>query len=300
MMQRADLSIVLPIRNDPASRALAALSTKLTELCLASPLSVELIVVDDASSDATVIAARAALEGLERVKLVELDSNGGPGLARNVGLDFAEGEFVAFVDADDVLDPEVLLEGVSLARRTAADVVTLGYQEIGGNGAPFIVTPQDHASLGSLLSRRAAVWRFIYRSEFLAGSGIRFPELYYAEDVVFALRVAEANPTVESLPKCAYTYFLHSSGLSGTTPAPERAEIALQELLDLESSTSSPEVASLARAWAARIAFRGRRVLIRTNPRILARVAALLVANPKDAGVLATRIRQARGPREST
>lgn len=300
MMQRTDLSIVLPLHNDPASRALAELSSQLTELTRDSQLNVELIVVDDASSDATAAFAREALQGLENAKLVELKDNGGPGVARNVGLGLAKGEFVAFVDADDVLDPEVLLEGVSLARRTVADVVTLGYREIGGNGAPLIVMPQDYASLGSLLSRRAAVWRFIYRSEFLAGSGIRFPELYYAEDVVFALRVAEANPTVESLPKCAYTYIIHSSGLSGTTPAPERAEIALQELLQLVSSSSSPEVASLARAWAARIAFRSRRGLLRTNPRLLVRITALMVANPKDAGLLATRIRQARGPREST
>ena len=297
MTQRADLSIVLPIRNDPASRALVALSSTLKELCRDTSLSVELIVVDDASSDATVIAARAALEGLERVKLVELDSNGGPGLARNVGLDFADGEFVAFVDADDVSDPEVLLEGVSLARRTAADVVALGYQERGESGLPDVITPESGATLGSFLSCRAAVWRFIFRSDFLATSGIRFPELLYAEDIVFALRVAEARPHVESLPQCAYTYFLHSSGLSGSTPAPKRAEIALQELLQLEGSSSSPEVASLARVWAARVAVRNRRGLIRTNPRVLCRVAARVVANPKDAWLLAKSAHHARGRR---
>jgi len=294
-MQRADLSIVLPIHNEPASRALAGLSSQLAELSRDSRLEVELIVVDDASSDATVIAARAALEGLERVKLVELDSSGGPGLARNFGLDLAEGEFVAFVDADDVSDPEILLEGVSLARRTAADVVAFGYQERGESGIPNVITPESGVSLGSFLSRRAAVWRFIFRSEFLATRGIRFPELLYAEDVVFALRVAEARPHIESLPKCAYTYFLRSSGLSGSTPEPKRAEMALQELLQLEGSSSSPEVASLARVWAARVAVRNRRGLLRTNPRVLARVAARMVANPKDSWLLTQSAYQARG-----
>jgi glycosyltransferase involved in cell wall biosynthesis len=299
MTQRVDLSIVLPIRNDPASRALVALSSTLKELCRDTSLAVELIVVDDASSDATVTFAGEVLQGLGNAKLVELKTNGGPGVARNVGLGLAEGEFVTFVDADDDLDLGVLLQGVTLARRTTADVVAFGYQERGESGLPAVMMPESGASLCSLLTRRAAVWRFIFRSEFLASSGIRFPKLFYAEDIVFALRVAEARPRVESLQKCAYTYFLHPSGLSGSAPAPKRAEIALQELLHLESSSSSPEVESLARAWAARIAFRSRRGLLRTNPRLLARVMALMVANPKDAGLLTTSVRQARGRRAS-
>jgi glycosyltransferase involved in cell wall biosynthesis len=294
-MRRPDLSIVMPIHNDPASRALAGLSSDLSALCVNSLPTVDLIVVDDASSDGTVALVRETLQGLKNAKLVELKTHRGPGVARNAGLDLADGEFVTFVDADDVADPEVLLEGVSLARRTRADVVALGYQEKGEFGLPTVMMPESGVSLGSLLTRRAAVWRFIFRSEFLAISDIRFPELFYAEDVLFALRIAEAKPKFESLPKCAYTYFLHSSGLSGSDPAPKRAEIAVQELLQLEASSPSPEVASLARAWAARIAFRTRRRLIRTDPRALARVAARMVANPKDALLLTKSAHQARG-----
>lgn len=294
MTRRTDLSIVLPIRNDPASRALAGLSSQLKELCRGTPTAVELVVVDDASSDGTVGMAKEVLQGLERAKLVELESNGGPGKARNAGLDAAAGEYVVFVDADDDLDVVVVLEGVSLARESAADVVSLGYQEIGGNRKPYIVTPQSHASLSSMLSRRAAVWRFIYRREFLADSDIRFPELYYAEDVVFALRVAEANPRVASLPECAYTYHLHSSGLSGSRPTPERAEIALRELLHLERSSVSSEVALLALAWAARIALRSQRGLFDMNPRVLARLSTAMLANPKAAWLLTASRRQAR------
>lgn len=294
MTRRADLSIVLPIRNDPASRALAGLSSQLKELCRGTPPAVELVVVDDASFDGTVGMAKEVLQGLEGAKLVELESNGGPGKARNAGLDAAAGEYVVFVDADDDLDVVVVLEGVSLARESAADVVSLGYQEIGGNREPYIVTPQGHASLSSMLSRRAAVWRFIYRREFLADGDIRFPELYYAEDVVFALRVAEANPKVASLPRCAYTYHLHSSGLSGSRPTPERAEIALRELLHLERSSVSSEVALLALVWAARIALRSQRRLFGMNPRVLARLSTAMLANPKAAWLLAASRRQAR------
>lgn len=297
MMQRTDLSIVLPIHNSSASRALAQLPSQLKDLSRDSGLTIDLIVVDDASSDGTVAVAREALRGLENAKLVTLESNGGPGRARNAGLDFAEGEFVAFVDDDDVADVGVLLEGVSLARRTSADVVTLGYEETGDGRAPLLVPPMSGGSLGPSLTRRAAVWRFIFRSDFLTINRVRFPELFYAEDVIFTLRVAEAMPRVESLAKRAYSYHIRSSGLSGSTPPPQRAEMALQELMLLEESSASPEVVSLAHVWAARIAFRCRRGLLRTHPRLLAHVTALMVANPKDAWLLARSSRRSRRPR---
>ncbi len=293
-MQHTDLSIVLPIHHAMASKALTDLSRQLKELSGNGPLTTELIVVDDASSDRTVTFAREALQGVERVKLIQLESNGGPGRARNVGINVAEGEFIAFADADDLLDLSVFLEGVSLARKSTADVVSLGYQELGESGAPVLITPQHVDSLGPLLTHRAAVWRFVFRSDFLTRNDICFPDFYYAEDVVFVLRVAEAGPRVESLPKCAYTYHLHSDGLSGSAPTPKRAEIALQELLNLERSGKSHEVTLLARMWAARIAYRSWRGLIVTNPRLLVRHAAAVVLNPKAVWLLATSTSQAR------
>ena len=64
---------------------------------------VEVIVVDDASTDATV--ARLEAEFVTRIRVLRLEHRRGPGGARNAGVQFARGEFVAFLDSDDVWLP---------------------------------------------------------------------------------------------------------------------------------------------------------------------------------------------------
>jgi glycosyltransferase involved in cell wall biosynthesis len=79
--------------------------------------SVEIIVVDDASTDATVEVARQALEQSGREgRLVRCLANGGPAQARNEGVRRARGEFVAFLDSDDSWMPEKLERQVALMR----------------------------------------------------------------------------------------------------------------------------------------------------------------------------------------
>ncbi len=61
----------------------------------------ELILVDDYSTDDTVSIVRKYADSDSRIKLVEQQKNQGAGVARNIGIDCAEGDFVAFLDADD-------------------------------------------------------------------------------------------------------------------------------------------------------------------------------------------------------
>ncbi len=68
----------------------------------------ELLIVDDASTDDTVGAALAAAAGDPRVRLIRMESNGGPSLARNEAIRQARGEWVAFLDSDDVWEPAKL------------------------------------------------------------------------------------------------------------------------------------------------------------------------------------------------
>ncbi|SDL95050.1 glycosyltransferase family 2 protein [Paracoccus chinensis] len=73
---------------------------------LAEPETAEVIVVDDASRDATAAAAEAAGRGDARLKVIRCAVNGGPAAARNRALEVAVGTFVAVLDADDFLLPD--------------------------------------------------------------------------------------------------------------------------------------------------------------------------------------------------
>lgn len=76
-------------------------------------VSVEVIVVDDCSSDGTLAVARSYSD--DRVRVVPLEHNGGPGAARNAGLDAARGRWVAVLDSDDSVLPDRLATMISRA-----------------------------------------------------------------------------------------------------------------------------------------------------------------------------------------
>ena len=69
-------------------------------------VSVEVVVVDDCSTDGTLVLARAYTD--PRVRVIALERNSGPGGARNAGLDAAQGRWVAVLDSDDTVRPERL------------------------------------------------------------------------------------------------------------------------------------------------------------------------------------------------
>jgi glycosyltransferase involved in cell wall biosynthesis len=121
------LSILVPTWNAAATveRALASVLAERT-------IPLELVVVDDASTDGTADLVAALAEGDPRVVLVRLPANGGVSNARNRGLATVRGEWLGFLDADDLLLPGAL---EALERPTADPAVrAVVGQRIQNNG----------------------------------------------------------------------------------------------------------------------------------------------------------------------
>jgi len=89
--------------------------------------SYEVIIVDDCSLDNTFEIARQHSGGEMNVRCYRLGRNGGPGIARNKGIDEAKGDFIVFLDGDDFL-PGYALESLNdIAVKHRADVVTFNW-----------------------------------------------------------------------------------------------------------------------------------------------------------------------------
>lgn len=98
MCQSASISVIIPAYNSKHTIERAI------ESALAQTLQpLEIIVIDDGSSDNTVEMVDEISKNLKPglLKLIELEKNSGPAYARNAGWQRAEGEFLAFLDADD-------------------------------------------------------------------------------------------------------------------------------------------------------------------------------------------------------
>ena len=177
----AFLSIVVPFHNSadkcrPLLEVLAALRPE---------DEVELIFVDDGSTDNTLPLLREfAARSLCGVTIVERD-NGGPGAARNSGLDRASGEWVWFVDSDDVID----LRAVSLARNSGwpkVDVIAWEFEHPHTGVACTIPSGlhevEDRPAPPTAMETLPAKW---FAMDFLRRTGLRFPEycLYEATPI---------------------------------------------------------------------------------------------------------------------
>jgi len=92
------ISVIVPVHNNPTD-----LVECVSALKASAGADTEILVVDDASTDDTMLAAQAA-----GVRVVELRENSGPGVARNAGVARARGRLLFFVDSDVVVAPDAL------------------------------------------------------------------------------------------------------------------------------------------------------------------------------------------------
>ena len=83
----------------------------------------QLVLVDDASAKEETREALTAADGDDRIRVIRRESGGGISRATNAGIDEAEGDYVAFADHDDLLEPDALLQVARAIQQTGADIV---------------------------------------------------------------------------------------------------------------------------------------------------------------------------------
>ena len=164
----------------------------------------ELICVDDCSDDASLEILTSIAERDERLKIVKNKKRSYAGIARNAGMDAASGEYLAFLDADDLMEPDCLEHQYRLAKKHDADYIrSLGKfcdSETGevsndifigfGDADPeYIDTPLcifDSPEIAALLVNTEVVpWASLFKRSFVEEHGIRFNGLFCVNDCSF-------------------------------------------------------------------------------------------------------------------
>ena len=88
----------------------------------------EMIVVDDGSTDNSISIIQSFAQKDQRIQLYINESDQhGPGIARNIGLDHLRGKYTYFIDSDDWIEKELLVDTVTKAEETGADLVPFGF-----------------------------------------------------------------------------------------------------------------------------------------------------------------------------
>ena len=97
------VSVIIPVYN-----AHDYLSRCLDSVCNQTLKDIEIIAVDDCSTDDSLKILREYATKYPQLKVIAHKTNGGESTARNTGLDNANGEYLAFVDNDDTVDAEIV------------------------------------------------------------------------------------------------------------------------------------------------------------------------------------------------
>ena len=163
---------------------------------------IEIIVVDDGSTDSTPAVLSRLAAGDERIKLRLRGQNsiGGVATAANAGLDMASGQYVGFMDGDDYCDPTMFAKLLEAAETHHAEMAMCQYRlvdEVSGeetwpadqnrwNAFDHRVLRLGTTEREQLLRFVAVPWRKIYLRKFLDSNNLRFPVVdYFYEDNPF-------------------------------------------------------------------------------------------------------------------
>ncbi len=210
------ISVIIPVYN-AGNRFLLMLES----LKKQTYKNLEIVIYDDGSTNN--LQDFLNTQHLERffscVQIIYGQVNKGVSFARNRGFDVSKGEYVIFVDADDLLEPEFIAKLYEAIRVNNADYASCAYKDLLLD--KNIINPeQAHISLDSSSEKllvalilgkyKPAHFTFIYSRRFLVGNGIRYVEGCNAdEDFEFLMRVFVAYGRGAFINDMLYIYVFH-------------------------------------------------------------------------------------------
>ena len=191
------ISVIVPIFNAGAYLA------KCIESLIHQPYTaLQIILVNDGSTDDSLVIAQQYAAQDSRIE-VYTQTNQGQSVARNLGLQYAKGEYISFVDADDYVDNDfytVLMQHIG-----DLDCVQIGYKRVSAQGKVLLEKLPKHFHQFTSPCMR------LYRRELFTKHDLRFPSGMIYEDVVFSLDFWGTKPSYRILSYTGYNYLANTS-----------------------------------------------------------------------------------------
>lgn len=230
------VSVIMAARNaaDTIGEAIASVLAQ-------THSSFELLICDDASTDATASVLDAVSD--PRIKIVRNLSQLGPGASRDLAMSGSTAPWIAFIDADDAWEPvrlQAMLQaaeshGVDLVFdnimtcRTGTDGRLSPFRKIrrpgvfGAEGTSVAISPTQ------LVGSERLICQPLFTRRLLTNTGARHSRHPYGEDTFFLLKLLSGRPALAYLPGAMYLYRLSNDSASNN---PDRFRLLLEILYD--------------------------------------------------------------------
>ena len=234
------VSVIIPVY-----RAEATLTACLESVAAQTLDELEVVLVDDHGGDGSVDVANrfiTSYKGPKTICLTATPANAGPGAARNCGIEAATGDYVAFLDSDDTLEPDFCRRLWEAARGADADLAvgSIVFDEPDGSATlrtnpPVEPGPFEGAAKRRYLRRfKAYFTTYLYRRSLLLEYGIRFPGTRSAEDSCFLICALLAARRIAPADDARYHYRIDAASIS-RRPDPGRWRQRIASLRAMEA-----------------------------------------------------------------
>ena len=222
------VSVIIPVYNGQDH-----LSTCLESVIGQTYKYLEVLVIDDGSTDGSHEIAAGIADRDPRLTVIGL-SNGGVSIARNTGISRAKGEYIVFVDSDDMLHRDSISHLVATAEECRCDIALHLPTSLSATSEDFPLISRS-SSLRMMTGRQAcenmlyqrgipgAPWAKLIRRSTLGPT--RFPAgIQYAEDIIFTFDVLSKSKTVALSSFGGYGYRRHPGSALARTFGPARMD----------------------------------------------------------------------------
>ena len=257
-------SVIIPVYN-----AESTIKRCLDSLLSQIPVSAELLIINDGSEDQSGEICKEYEGKYQAIRYFE-KANGGVSTARNLGLDYAKGEYILFVDSDDYVASEYWQTIDSLLNKHQPDMLQFGFRECGKtvntihtgnytvNGEIPVAEKVDKAIRAYMFSTLCAR---TYKRKLVQKYGLRFnPNLAIGEDQAFIFSYAVHMRSLVSTSNALYNAILENE----ESLSRKRRDYLVNQLLEvnndmfavLEKASLSSEVKQIYRGSVAWVYYR--------------------------------------------
>ncbi len=217
------ISIVVPVYN----------AEEYIEKCIKSILKQtygqwELLLIDNGSTDDSYEVCRKYTQLDERIFVLHQHRNQGVSVARNLGKEKANGEFITFIDADDWVKPDFLEKLIYIQKKEQADMVICGYKAVYESDREEVAEAANSEEKPKksyrikvydierymekyLLQGNTHCWGVLYHKEVL--EEITFPKgITIGEDLLFLIEAALKAEKIAVTDYKGYQYYINEKG----------------------------------------------------------------------------------------
>lgn len=226
MLEEPIISVIVPVYNQEQTGFLVSCIDSLVNQSLSG---IEIICIDDASTDSSLEVLRKYAAAHSNITVIAMAQNSRQGTARNRGIEAAKGGYIAFVDSDDYLEMDFYEKMYRVAKENDCDAVESSFRKTNEQGAAtgHVILPHgtsglfvdlDDASREYYILNHGMIWSYLFKSDLLKKTNIRFPEKIRYEDTPTFPRLLFRINRMGFCSEAVYYYRSNASSTNATAP----------------------------------------------------------------------------------